>query len=92
MYPELKATVRAAWTSVVGQGSGVTWRYLLMLAGVPGMKPDRMIIRFVASALSLDPVAIAPPFAAEAIERTAADLSVSPTTLDHAAWRWQRAR
>lgn len=91
-YPELRVTVEAAWTGVVGQVSGVTWRHLLMLAGVPGVKPDRTVIRFVASALSLDPAAIALPFAAEAIERTAIDLSVSPTALDHAVWRWQRSR
>jgi len=92
LYPDLTVTVQAVWTGIAGQRSGVSWRYLLMLAGVPGVKPDRMIIRFVASALSLEPAAVGPEFAVDAIEATAAALDVSPTDLDHAAWRWQRAR
>lgn len=90
-YADLIPVVQAAWTGVVGQRSGVTWRYLLLLAGVPGVETDRVLIRFVASALSLEPAAVEPPFATESIERAAADLSISPTTLGHAAWRWQRA-
>ena len=75
----------------MGQRSGVSWRYLLMLAGDPAVKPDRVIVRFVASALGLDPADVEPEMAAAAIEQTAADLGTSPTALDHAAWRWQRA-
>jgi hypothetical protein len=89
-YADFNPIVRSAWTGVVGQNSGVTWRHLLMLAGVPGVKPDRTIIRFVANALGLDLAEVPPDFAAEAVERTAAELAVSPTALDHAAWRWQR--
>jgi hypothetical protein len=37
--------VREAWRSVPGQRSGVSWRYLRMLAGLPDVKPDRMVIR-----------------------------------------------
>jgi hypothetical protein len=39
--------VRGAWCAVPGQGSGVSWRYLRMLAGLPDVKPDRMVIRFL---------------------------------------------
>jgi hypothetical protein len=91
-YADLTATLHAVWTGVVGQRSGVSWRCVLMLAGVPTLAPDRILIRFVASALGLDPAAVEPEFAAEAIGRAAADLAVSPTALDHGAWRWQRAR
>ncbi len=90
-YLDLRIVVRSAWIDVLGQQAATTWRYLLMLAGVPGVKADRMTVRFVASALRLDPVSIQPEFAAAAIERAAADLTVSPTTLDHVVWRWQRA-
>ncbi len=90
-YPDMIPIVQTAWTGVVGQQSGVTWRHLLILTGVPGVKPDRMIIRFVASALGLKPADVDAAFAAEAIERAAGELGISSTTLDHAGWRWQRA-
>ena len=31
-----------AWCAIPGQRSGVSWRYLRMLAGLPDVKPDRM--------------------------------------------------
>jgi hypothetical protein len=43
--------LKQAWLAVPGQRSGISWRYLLMLAGIPEVKPDRMIRRFVADAL-----------------------------------------
>jgi hypothetical protein len=49
------AEVRTAWCGVVGQRSGITWRYAGMLAAVPGVKPDRMICRFVADSLKVAP-------------------------------------
>jgi hypothetical protein len=53
-----------AWLAVPGQRSGISWRYLLMLAGIPEVKPDRMIRRFVADALQV----------ADVTPQTAADL------------------
>lgn len=87
--PERLATVGAAWKAVKAQSSGITWRYVLMLAGVPGVKPDRMIQGFVCDALGLKPVS--PDFAAAAIEETATALGMdNATTLDHAIWLYQR--
>jgi hypothetical protein len=83
--------VREAWAAVPGQRSGLTWRSLLTLAGVPGVKPDRIITRFVAGALGVDPSGLEPEHAASALDRAAGMLSVTPAALDHAAWRWQRA-
>src|ERR1700694_1929444 len=60
--------IRTAWQKVPGQGSGITWHYAQMLAGVPGVKPDRMIIRFVAKALGLPPRRVKPQFALEAVK------------------------
>jgi hypothetical protein len=91
-YADLTATVQAVWTGAIGQRSGVTWRYALMLAGVTGVRPDRTVTRFVASALGLDAAAVPPDFAVAALVAVASDLSVSTTALDHAVWRWQRAR
>ena len=39
------------WSTVAGQGSGVSWRAFAMLVGLPEVKPDRMIRRFAATAL-----------------------------------------
>jgi hypothetical protein len=47
------AGVERDWRAVPGQRSGVTWHYLQILAGIPGVKPDRMIIRFVADTLGV---------------------------------------
>lgn len=84
--------VKAAWLRIPGQRSGITWRYLLMLAGVPGVKPDRMIIRFVADSLGLPRRAVTSNFAAEAVLAAAKELRMSPTDLDHGIWSWQRGQ
>ena len=31
--------------------AGITWNYALMLARIPGVKADRMVIRYVADAI-----------------------------------------
>lgn len=48
------AELKNAWRQVRGQGSGISWRYLLMNAGHEGVKPDRMIVRFVSQGLERD--------------------------------------
>lgn len=89
---ERLAEVKAGWLALPGQHSGISWRYLLMLAGVPGVKADRMICRFVATATQQPYRTIRPPFAEQAVERAAALLDVAPNVLDHAIWRWQSGR
>lgn len=84
--------LEAAWRKVVGQRSGITWRYAEMLAGVPGVKPDRMITRFVADSLNVRRVSVAPEFAEAIVTAAAKELGMSPTALDHAIWRFQRGR
>lgn len=82
--------LKLVWLALPGQRSGISWRYLLMLAGIPEVKPDRMICRFVANALQL----------AQVHQQTAADLVMAvaelpPTVplraLDHAIWSYQRS-
>lgn len=63
-----------------------------MLAGVPGVKADRMICRFVQKASGKTKPAISPGIAGQAVEVAAQRLGVSATTLDHAIWRWQSGR
>jgi hypothetical protein len=84
--------VKKAWCSVTGQRSGITWRYAGMLAGVPGVKPDRMICRFVADSLELRRASVGTDFAYDIVTAAATEMGMSATALDHAIWRWQRVR
>jgi hypothetical protein len=74
---------RAAYTGVRGLGP-VTWEYLLMLLGHPGVKADTWIRRFVADAIGREPEASE---AGSLVKAAATALSVEPTDLDHAIWR-----
>jgi len=86
------ATVREAWRSVSGQKSGVTWHYLLMLAGMPGVKPDRMILRFVSHALGVRPHQLRHDQVVCLVSDAAERLGLSATELDHAIWQYERRR
>ncbi|WP_237080294.1 hypothetical protein [Mycobacteroides abscessus] len=84
--------VRKAWCAVTGQRSGITWHYMLMLAGIEGVKPDRMICRFIADSLGLPRRSVTPPFAMEILTTAAKEMGMSPTDLDHGVWQFQRTR
>jgi hypothetical protein len=77
------AAHRGAYTGVRGLGP-VTWEYLLMLLGHPGVKADTWIRRFVADAIGREPEASE---AGSLVKAAATALSVEPTDLDHAIWR-----
>jgi hypothetical protein len=83
---------KRAWRGVPGQSSGISWRYLLMLSGRPGVKPDRMIIRFVAAALGRTPRQVSIDLAADLVSEAARRIGVTPSRLDHAIWRRQSGR
>lgn len=84
--------IRKAWCAVKGQRSGITWHYMQMLAGIEGVKPDRMICRFVADALEQSRRSVTTGFALEILMAAAREMRMSPTDLDHAVWQWQRGR
>ena len=63
-----------------------------MLAGVPGVKPDRMICRFVRHSLDTRTDRVTPEFAEAIVTAAAGELGMSATALDQAIWRWQRGR
>ena len=86
------ACIEAAWRALTGQKSGITWHYMQMLAGIPGVKPDRMICRFVADSLGQPRRGVTPPFALEILTAAAKEMGMSPTDLDHAVWQFQRNR
>ena len=75
--------IESAWCGVVAQRSGITWHYVQMLAGTPGVKPDRMIVRFVADSLALPRATVTPNFALDIVKATAKSMGISPSDLDH---------
>ena len=77
-----------AWKRLPGQRSGLTWHYFLMLNGLPGVKADRMIRRFVTDTLGL-PRMISALEASHLVEAAAAEIGVGYSTLDHAIWRFE---
>jgi hypothetical protein len=78
-----------AWCAVPGQRSGISWRYLRLLAGAPDVKPDRMIIRFVQAAIGRVPPA---GEAAALVTAAAASLDADVRGLDHRMWKHQSGR
>ncbi|WP_125775955.1 hypothetical protein [Antribacter gilvus] len=67
----------------------VSWTYLLMNAGVDGVKADTMVRRFVAQALGESgPVSV--ERAQAAVTGAAAELQATQKALDHAIWLFQR--
>lgn len=78
--------VRRGWKRLPSQSSGVTYNYLLILAGLPSVKPDRMIFRFLAAALG-EEAELDVERAVALMTRTAQVMNVDPRALDHIAWR-----
>lgn len=83
---------KKAWTTVPGQRSGITWNYFLMLAGIPGVKADRMVIRYVADAIGSAPESVSATDAALLVKEVAEKSGRNITHLDHAIWRFQSGR
>jgi len=78
-----------------GQASGISAKYLFLLAGVEdAVKPDRMIIRFVSSAVGrrVTPAEAEALVVAAARELRDKYANLTPRILDHAIWAVQRAR
>ena len=79
------ALVRHALQSVPGIGYA-TVSYFLMLLGAPGIKPDRMILRFLREATGRS---FTNTHAEQALRAAAEMLGAQPHELDHAIWRYQ---
>ncbi|WP_072687488.1 heme peroxidase [Rhodococcus marinonascens] len=82
--------IHDAWVEVCGESSDVTWAHFLMLAGIPGVRPNRVADIFVSGALGISGTADA-SHAEEILEATAAELGVDPDQLDYAIRRWLSA-
>lgn len=84
-----------AYRSVPGQGSGISLRYLYMLAGSEDhIKPDRMIVRFISKAL-VRPVTTdeCHQLLTDTCSMLASEFpSLNPRTLDNYIWQFQRTQ
>jgi len=89
---DLGDQVKQAWLAIPGQRSGISWRYLRMLLGLPDVKPDRMILRFVGSALGVGESAVNGDEAVALIEAAAQHFGVDPRALDHEIWEYQSGK
>ncbi len=83
--------IQQRWMGEVpGQSSGLSWEYFLMLLGLPGVKADRMVRRFVADALAVDEVAVTEARANGLVRDAADQLRVDPRFMDYVIWQYQR--
>ncbi len=89
------ARLEAGVRSIPGQRSGISLRYLWMLAGSDDLiKPDRMIMRFLRRSLGREPSAAE----AQQLLSTAVELlkpkftQLTPRLLDYKVWEYETAR
>jgi hypothetical protein len=87
--PTRHDALKRGWRGLPGQRSGLTWRYFLMNAGMPGIKADRMIMRWTSRALKRPTT---PKEAAQILTDAASRLGVDTRRLDHAVWDRERQR
>lgn len=84
---EIREKLKNSWLCLPSQRSGVTYNYLLILAGFQSVKPDRMVIRFVAKHAGLEAKKLTPMETADLIQRVAELYPTQPRRLDHVIWR-----
>lgn len=80
---------------IPGQTSGVSLHYFYMLTGIETeIKPDRMVIRFIESALGRAvKMEECHPLLVEVCRRLGSDFpDLNPRSLDHAIWQFQRVQ
>lgn len=85
-------SLKKAWLRLPSQRSGLTYNYLLILAGFQSVKPDRMVIRFIEEHVDLQGRKLAPKEAAELIKKVAELYPTQPRRLDHVIWRHASGR
>lgn len=78
--------LRRRWMEEVGQASGLSWDYLLMLSGMQGVKADRMVRRFVADALGCSESGMSAARAHALVTAAAERLGIGATQVDYAIW------
>jgi hypothetical protein len=82
--------VKPHWLyEVPGQRSGISWRYLLMLSGSPGVKPDRMVLRFL-ERIGVDASIVTAEDFVEIIVQKINLPHINATAVDHRIWSVER--
>ena len=77
--------------TIPGQRSGISYKYFCMLAGNDNfVKPDRMVMRFVAEALGVPLDSVKSELAETLIIEAAQALKLTARRLDYEIWQYQR--
>lgn len=79
------------WTAAHGAGPA-TFHYFCLLLGLPDVKADTWVIRFVARALGADESDLTASQVRALAIAAADELEVNPIYLDHAIWRHESGR
>lgn len=88
---EHEARLEELWRSEIpGQKSGISWKYLLMLAGQAGVKPDRMIHRFMKRMGA--PPEVTPEQFVDQIVFAVNMPEIDARVVDHRIWTIERSR
>jgi len=90
--PEHLEKLQAGWKNLHSQRSGVTFNYFLILAGMQGIKLDRMVERFVAEIPGTKLAGACSRVVLECLHEAASELEVQPRDLDHVMWRFASKR
>lgn len=74
-------------------GAGpATFHYFCLLLGLPDVKEDTWVIRFVSRALGTEPTNASGSQVRELVLGAAEEMGVPPIHLDHAIWRHESNR
>lgn len=84
--------LKSVWRQLPSQSSGITFNYLMILAGYQSVKPDRMVLRFIDEHTNLKAWEMGSEKVTEFISRTAAAYKTEARKLDHVIWRYASGR
>lgn len=85
-------SLKIAWQNLPSQSSGITFNYFLILAGYQSVKPDRMILKFLADHTDLEVTEMSKAKVTDLISRVANAYPTEPRKLDHVIWRFTSGR
>lgn len=80
------------WNAVPGQRSGLTWSYLLMLAGVRGFASDHLVSRYLARALQISENDLSADGIVVLVDNVALRTGQNPQCLGNTIWRFESRR
>ena len=89
--PATLDSAEVAWKAVPGQRSGLTWSYVVMLAGVP-VTADHLVSRYVCNAVGLWETELPDDAVAALVAEAAASSDLDTQLLEYAIWRFESKR